>query len=284
MKKLITGIALWALAIAATPLCGQEQEAQLFVNKCPDKLFIGAILDAASLNQESYEMEQVTLNPVTVAYTSLPVRSHRLSPSYDNMMQDVRAALQANGETANGGRVTASVQTIDAYSSIPTGWGQSLALPKLLGIAADGKCEKSTVLVDLSRTYFSLSMDQPSPGELSPQLAGKEEGLIYVSEIEFGRKYTVIVESSLDAAELKAAIDEAIGQKEPSEKSKDILANSTVRILTPNGLHAVSSAADNPFASLVEALQQEATPEDFGVPVAFRAAGLKDNAVHVNKF
>lgn len=286
MKNKLIGIALLILAAISESSYAQEQEAQLFVNKCPEKLFIGAIMNSASLNEDTYQIEEVALNPITVAYTPALTGSHQLEPSYDNMTKAVRDALQSKQAATDEESFSFTVQDLKSYGQIAINWGQQLDLQKFLYIPNSLKPEKNAILIDISRIFFSITMDLPAPGTLSndPKLKGKENELIFVNNIKFGKKYTVVVESNLAADELKAAAKEAMEGNELSEKSKAILSNSTIRMLATSSHMLVEPNADNPFEAILKDLKKGATPEDFGVPVFFMASSLKDNASFVNKF
>lgn len=286
MKNKLIGIALLMLAAISESSYAQEQEAQHFVNKCPEKLFIGAIMNSASLNKDTYEIEEVALNPITVAYTPALTGSHQLEPSYDNMTKAVRDALQSKQAATDEERFSFTVQDLKSFGQISINWGQQLDLQKFLGIPNSLKPEKNAILIDISRIFFSITMDLPAPGTLSddPKLKGKENELIFVNHIRFGKKYTVVVESNLAADELKAAVKEAMEGNELSEKSKAILSNSTIRMMATSSHMLVEPNADNPFDAILKDLKKGATPEDFGVPVFFMASSLKDNASFVNKF
>lgn len=286
MKNKLIGIALLMLAAISESSYAQEQEAQHFVNKCPEKLFIGAIMNSASLNKDTYEIEEVALNPITVAYTPALTGSHQLEPSYDNMTKAVRDALQSKQAATDEESFSFTVQDLKSYGQIAINWGQQLDLQKFLGIPNSLKPEKNAILIDISRIFFSITMDLPAPGTLSddPKLKGKENELIFVNHIRFGKKYTVVVESNLAADELKAAVKEAMEGNKLSEKSKAILSNSTIRMLATSSHMLVEPNADNPFEAILKDLKKGATPEDFGVPVFFMASSLKDNASFVNNF
>ena len=68
------------------------------------------------------------------------------------------------------------------------------------------------------------------------------------------------------------------------DESMAVIANATVRCMTIGNDNMEKTDPDNPLKNLINYLNKKATPEDFGMPITFSAAYLKDNSVFVNKF
>ena len=58
------------LMIAKLAYSQEEQySADKFVAKCPNEIFIGAILEANSINQDTYKFLKISMNPINMGYT-----------------------------------------------------------------------------------------------------------------------------------------------------------------------------------------------------------------------
>ncbi|MDC7311217.1 hypothetical protein NXH68_18645 [Phocaeicola vulgatus ATCC 8482] len=77
------------LMIAKLAYSQEEQySADKFVAKCPNEIFIGAILEANSINQDTYKFLKISMNPINMGYT-IPIKSQTITPSYNNMMKAI---------------------------------------------------------------------------------------------------------------------------------------------------------------------------------------------------
>lgn len=84
------------LMIAKLAYSQEEQySADKFVAKCPNEIFIGAILEANSINQDTYKFLKISMNPINMGYT-IPIKSQTITPSYNNMMKAIHEALKTN--------------------------------------------------------------------------------------------------------------------------------------------------------------------------------------------
>lgn len=82
------------LMIAKLAYSQEEQySADKFVAKCPNEIFIGAILEANSINQDTYKFLKISMNPINMGYT-IPIKSQTITPSYNNMMKAIHEALK----------------------------------------------------------------------------------------------------------------------------------------------------------------------------------------------
>lgn len=264
---------------------GQEGQysADKFTAKCPNEIFIGAIMEANSINQDTYKFLNVSMNPITIGYT-IPIKSQIITPSYNNMIEVLHEALKTNDALKNNYSFSFVIKKIQSYGELAVNWGQIINLQKLLGIALDYKPQKNIVLVDINQSFFSITMDMPESLSTDPQVLQRLDELVFVNSIQFGRKVILVIESNIDYNELQETIHTLLNYKEVSQKGLAILANSNIRLMTIGNKDIKDIDPNNPFTSILDYFSQRVTPEDFGIPISFSVSNLRDNSVFVNYF
>ena len=283
MKKRMTQIASLLLALVAMQAYAQEPGYNQQVAKCPKGLFVGAIMEAQSLDTETYKMVEADINPVTVTY-SFGVPSETYKPSAEEMTAAVRRHLEADGNLLQNVKMKAALSELEDYGRLFFDWGQKVDLAAWSGLPEESKPAGNLVRLVLSRTAFTIGMDIPEALTDDPAVKERADELIYINELSFGRRVTVLLESRQETDEVIAAVQEVLAGGTVSEKAQAILANTTLRImpladgqclenLNPDGLlEGIAAYINRPF-----------TAEDFGQPIAFRAAWVKDNAAFVHE-
>lgn len=283
MKKRMTQIASLLLALVAMQAYAQEPGYSQQVAKCPKGLFVGAIMETQSLDTETYKMVEADMNPVTVTY-SFGVPSETYKPSAEEMTAAVRRHLEADGNLLQNVEMKAALSELEDYGRLFFDWGQKVDLAAWSGLPEESKPAGNLVRLVLSRTAFTIGMDIPEALTDDPAVKERADELIYINELSFGRRVTVLLESRQETDEVKAAVQEVLAGGTVSEKAQAILANTTLRImpladgqclenLNPDGLlEGIAAYINRPF-----------TAEDFGQPIAFRAAWVKDNAAFVHE-
>lgn len=265
---------------------GQEGKynADKFVAKCPNELFIGSIVELKSINQDTYKILDAAINPITIGYQGISIKSQELAPSYDNMMTALRNALKADDVLKSNYNFSFAIKEIKSYEELAINWGQQINPQTLLGVRPGHKPNKTMVLVDISQSFFSIDMDIPETLSTDPQVLQRPDELIYVNSLQFGRKVTILIESHTEYHKLKEMIDDLLKGKALDEKGNSILANSTVRVIAigKNDIEEVNP--NNPFTSVLNYFSRKVTPDDFGAPISFTASHIKDNSVFANQF
>ncbi len=280
--KIIYTIAF--LMIAKLAYSQEEQySADKFVAKCPNEIFIGAILEANSINQDTYKFLKISMNPINMGYT-IPIKSQTITPSYNNMMKAIHEALKTNDVLKSNYSFSFVIKKIKSYQELAVNWGQNINLQQLLGITPDYKPQKNIILIDINQSFFSIIMDMPESLSTDPQVLQQLDKLAFINSIQFGRKVILVIESNIDYDKLQEAIDNLLKSKEVSQKELAILANSNIRLMTIGNKGIKDINPDNPFTSILTYLSSTVTPDDFGGPISFSASNIKDNSVFVNYF
>lgn len=263
------------LLLAAFPALYGQPGPTTFIAKNPEKIYLGAVMDSASLNQDTYTLLDVSVKPVTVSFLELPVKPQTFAPSYETMLTSVRDVLK-NNEVKENYMFTATARILKSYDELHAVWGQKLNLPQWIGIPADYRTSKNILMVDITRTFFSLVMDQPDDGVLStdPKFTEQEAACVYVNTLQFGRKVTVLLESAADQSVLIALGNKLLAGDTLTQTEQVIVANATLRVCAV-GDELKDLDADNPFTSVLSYIQRKVTADDFGIPVSFTLAYAK---------
>lgn len=281
--KILYTIAFFAIARLA--YCQEEQySADKFAAKCPNEIFIGAILEANSINQDTYKFSNISMDPITIGYT-IPIKSQTIIPSYNNMVDALHEALKANKDILKSNySFSFVIKKIKSYGELAISWGQEVNLQELFSITPNYKPQKNIVLVDINQSFFSIIMDMPESLNTNPQISQQLDKLVLVNSIQFGRKVTLVMESNIDYDELKETINNLLNNKKASQKEQAILANSNIRLVSIGNKGIKDIDPNNPFTSLLDYFSQTVTPDAFGVPISFSASNLKNYSVFVNHF
>jgi hypothetical protein len=283
MKTSIVYIILLLATVQFAYSQEEQRSADKFVAKCPNEIFIGAILEANSINQDTYKIWDAPINPITVSYT-LPIKSQTITPGYSNMMNALHEALKTDDVLKSNYSFSFAIKEIKSYNELAVNWGQQINPEILLGVSPKYQTNKTILMVDITQSFFSIGMDLPESLSTDPKVLQQLDELIYINSIQFGRKITVAIESYSDYYELKESISNLLDHKPIDSKVQSMLANSTIRIMTVGGNNMEEMNPDTPFAYVLNYFSKEVTPDDFGTPISFSASHIKDNSVFVNKY
>lgn len=229
--------------------------------------------------------------------------SQKILPSYSNMMTYLREKAIGSGSIKQNQSFSYISKELHSYGELPIFFGQDINMTQLFGIPATQNKKKTLAIIAVSQGYFSVGMDFPIPYNNETQKTedpksflcsnsqelGDLNDLIYVNTIQFGRKVTILVESPYDYAEVNAAINDMMkytggDESKISDRSRVIIANSTIRTTILNDDAVEEMNPENPFVSLVNYLKKPVVADDFGKPISFTASYLKDNSSFENTY
>lgn len=283
-----TKIILFLLLILGVQYADAQIESSEFMVKNPEQTFVGAIMEASSINKDTHLFIDTPLNPVTVSY-SLPITAPAqiLSPSYDNMMNAVREKLEANHINKPNLSFSFAVNELQSPAEIASILGQNINPGFYFGITQ--KTKKTLACVYISQALFSIDMDLFEDVCSDKKVLARGDELIIIGSVIFGRQALVMVESDYEYDEVRMAINELLGEKqtfstEKISKSKVILANSTIRVMLPGNETIEITDLSNPLSDVVAYINRGFSADDFGKPIKFNAVLLKSRGMFVNKF
>lgn len=264
-----------------------EQIATRFGVKAPYDIFVGGILKANDINNGKHQFLNIRMNPITISY-SLLLKSEVIVPSYSNMIDAIQKKLQESNVLKPSYQFSFTIKQLDSFEQLSSAFGETIDISAYFGITNPSIFCKTALVLDISQSYFSLSMDIPEVLSDDPLVKDQINELLYVNSIEFGKRAILIVESNFSYQELKNALTEILSTSNNkntiSEKTKSLIANSTIRALILDPQEIQNITPDNPLEYLLKYMNAEVNSENFGVPIFFNAAWLKDNSVYVNKF
>lgn len=264
------------------------QTSARFAVKTPQEIFVGGIMKANNLNDAEHQFLKVRMNPITMIY-SFPVKSETIIPSYDNMVKTIEQRLVENDVLKPNYQFSFTIKQISSYLQLYPYFGEEIDLFSYFGITSRHLTSRTAAILDISQSFFSVNMDLPENLSDDPQVHEQMDELIYVNSIEFGRRTVLVVESNVGYQDLSVALNELLDNASDeagkvSEKSKSIIANSIIRGLILDPLAKENMTPDNPLKYLINYMNTKVTSGNFGVPIFFTAAWLKDNATFVNKY
>lgn len=280
MKRMIIA---WVLLFFAggQSLYAQQREAYVFTVKNPDRFYIGGLLETDDINKDEHAPLSVEQGPVTVSSSLASFGVQTFQPAYATMMDAVRKSLE--GITVQTDSYRYIRKELQSYDDIASEFGQKVDVYGYAG--TDTKTRHTLVMASFTTELFNLDMDFPEEDWTDTVSPYRREDLIYVLSVSFGRQVIVLVESDDEAATVMAALDEALNEEKAiSSKSKAVLADADIRIIWVGEEGMGIRHPSRPFADVTAYLKRPCTADDFGKPIRFRAAYLKDNSVFINKW
>lgn len=265
-----------------------QTTATQFMAKNPEQTFIGAIMEANSINKDNHQFIDTPLNPITVSYSLPGIHSMQISsPSYDNMTNAIREILKTNDITKPNLSFSFAVNELQSPGEIASILGQNIDPDFYFGIAE--KTKKTLACIYISQSLFSIDMDMPKDVCSDEKVLARGDELIVINSVWFGRQALVMVESDYDYQEIKMAINELLSgtqtlSTEKISKSKAILANSTIRIMLPGNETMEITNPANPLSDVIAYINRDFSTDDFGKPIKFSAMHLKSRSVFVNEY
>lgn len=265
-------------------------ESYSFVPKCPDEIFVGAILESKSLNADTYQFVNVPLNPIMISY-SMASKSQEIVPSAENMKKSVYKAVQEIGTLKQYSFSSYGIGEWESEETLAFKMGQTVDYSTYFARPSTLKKKQTAVIVNITLGYFQVFMDIPEKlcADAEALKAYNIDDLIYISSISYGRKATLTVESDYNYLDVRRAIEYMMNKAKGENTAIDnrlesIFMNSTIRIMVVGGKKIDDSDPNNPLKGLVEYLNKKVTSDDFGVPIEFSASHLKDNGAFFNQF
>ncbi len=264
-----------------------QQGFDKFTAKNPDKTFIGAIMQAESINEDTHRFIDVALNPITISF-SQPIKSQTITPSYSEMIKVVEGLFKDGKIAMQNVNFSHAIREIKAYNELNALFGQKINPTLLFDVPTDKASKQNLLVVSLEQKLLSIYMDLPD----TPVLQGKKpeydtDKLIYLNSVTFGRKAVALIESEQPLSKLKAAIDNVMQNYNNPEKIADtshaILSNSNIRVMIVGGNAQMNVQSGNALTELLTYFNQKITGSDFISPIIFTAAWAKDNSVFENK-
>lgn len=269
-------------------LSAQEpRNSSTYFGKNPEGLFLGAVLSKKSINTEKHEFKDIKTNQkITPISTSFKYEFPEIVPNKENMYKVISDELKAKGTpTGNAGIASYSFYSIRNLEDLYTNFGQKMDLGKWFGLDVNNKMPKSNILVEYEIPLFDMFIDPGGDGikNYLEELAKlKDDDLIYVISITWGRKALIFVQSDFDENSLKVALNRYIKDEALTEEQKIIIETAT---FSYNIFEDVPLELNNPdpIKTILKYLLEPITTDNYGSIIHFMANEM-DGGTYLNGF
>lgn len=283
---------LFFLSIVNLFFCGftcAQETSSVFASKNPSKLYLGAVLEKGNLNEDEHNVLHLIDDDITMSFDGASIRSITLRAGKDNMYRSFDEAFSKSSNPVFQNNISFSynLQEIKRYSAIENYLGQTLNLGEWFSILPEAKTPKTLFALDIKRTAFTVHLDLPSEGSFAtnPEEIAKYdlEDLIYVNSLSFGKRVLILVESNLEKNTINTTLKNVLEGKQISDHDEAVLANCTFRTVV-FGNEDIPAIPSSPFENILNYIEEELTTDNYGLPISFGAAQMKDNSVFENKY
>ena len=263
-----------------------QQGFDKFAAKKPGNTFIGALIEVDKINSDNHQFLDIPQKSISISF-NLPIKSREIIPSYNNMMDVVQNIIKNGNIPKQNVSFSHIIREIKSYDELSVFFGQKINPTLLFGVPENKEPKPNVVAMNLEQELFSIYMDiedLPVFNIDNPKI--EEDKLLYLNSVTFGRKAVVLIESNQSVGKIKEAINDVVQNYDALEKitevSHSVLANSLIRIMVTGNNTGLDTQADNALIDALLYFNREITADDFGSPITFTAAWLKDNSVFVN--
>ena len=109
--------------------------------------------------------------------------------------------------------------------------------------------------------------------------------LIYINTLSFGRKAVVIVESDLAGTLVKEALSAQLKGNKLADKERAVLANCNYHVaFLGGGRTDLDFNAGQPLQQLINYIDTTLDVDNYGDPIAYKAAYLKNHQIFYNSY
>lgn len=288
-NKMRTGlIAVLLYILTLGILSAQEpRNSSTYYGKNPEGLFLGAVLSKKSINTENHAFKDIKTNQkITPISTSFKYEFPAIVPNKENMYMVISDEFKSKGApTGNAGIASYSFYSIRNLEDLYANFGQKMDLGKWFGLDVNNKMPKSNILVEYQIPLFDIFIDPGGDGIInySEELAKlKDNDLIYVMSITWGRKALIFVQSDFDENSLKVALNRYIKDESLTEEQKIIIETAT---FSYNIFEDIPLELDNPnpIKTILKYLLEPITTDNYGSIIQFMANEI-DGSTYLNSF
>lgn len=265
-----------------------QERSSVFASKNPSGLYLGGVLKKANLNEDEHNVLHIIDDDVTMSFDGVSARSLTFKAGKDNMYRSLADAFPTSLGPIfqNNTSFSYNLKEIKQYSAIENYLGQTLNLREWFGIAPETKVPKTLFALEIKRTAFTVYLDLPPDGAFAtdPEEIAKYdlEDLVYVNALSFGRRVLMVVESNLDKNAVHTALKNVLEGKQISGHDEAVLANCTFRTVVFG--QEEMPVGPTPLEQVITYMEEDLNPDNYGLPISFGAARLKDNGVFENNY
>lgn len=288
-KLKITSLSLCiTLFVLFSEANAQQQQATVIAAKSPEMLYLGAVMEQKNINSNQHQVLDLIQDDIVITFNSLHAKSNVIKAQKEAMYKAIDAALSTTNRAAwQGKNFSFTLKELGSYQDIELFFGQTFDLNTWFSVVDQSSKPKTLLAINLERVAFSVDMDMPESGAFKTNAAllakYNPDNLIYANTLSFGRRAMVIVESNIDVSEVKSALSKILKREPSSDREKGVLANCTYRVLLL-GNNSVDLDSKRPVQQVIEYVETEISTSNYGSPISFGAAYLKNNQLFNNKY
>jgi len=262
-----------------------KSSATLF-SKNPEQLYLGAVLSKKSINTEKHEFKDIkTKEKISLLSTTFKYEFPEIVPTKENMYQVIADELKAKGAPTSSGIASYSFYPIRNLEDLYANFGQKMDLGKWFGLDINNKMPVSNILIAYEIPLFDLYLDIAETGMMNyrEELAKlKDDDLIYVMSITWGRKALIFVQSDFDENSLKVALNRYLNDEELTDEQKVILETATFSYNIFEDI-PLELENPNPIKTILNYLSGPITADNYGSIIHFMADEI-DGSTYNNNF
>lgn len=262
-----------------------KSSATLF-SKNPEQLYLGAVLSKKSINTEKHEFKDIkTKEKISLLSTTFKYEFPEIVPTKENMYQVIADELKAKGAPTSSGIASYSFYPIRNLEDLYANFGQKMDLGKWFGLDINNKMPVSNILIAYEIPLFDLYLDIAETGMMNyrEELAKlKDDDLVYVMSITWGRKALIFVQSDFDENSLKVALNRYLNDEGLTEEQKVILETATFSYNIFEDI-PLELENPNPIKTILNYLSGPITADNYGSIINFMADEI-DGSTYNNNF
>ena len=285
MRTVLLTTLLFILTFGIISAQETKSSATLF-SKNPEQLYLGAVLSKKSINTEKHEFKDIkTKEKISLLSTTFKYEFPEIVPTKENMYQVIADELKAKGAPTSSGIASYSFYPIRNLEDLYANFGQKMDLGKWFGLDINNKMPVSNILIAYEIPLFDLYLDIAETGMMNyrEELTKlKDDDLIYVMSITWGRKALIFVQSDFDENSLKVALNRYIKDEALTEEQKIIIETAT---FSYNIFEDVPLELNNPdpIKTILKYLLEPITTDNYGSIIHFMANEM-DGGTYLNGF
>lgn len=285
MRTVLLTTLLFILTFGIISAQETKSSATLF-SKNPEQLYLGAVLSKKSINTEKHEFKDInTKEKISLLSTTFKYEFPKIVPTKENMYQVITDELKAKGAPTSSGIASYSFYPIRNLEDLYANFGQKMDLGKWFGLDINNKMPVSNILIAYEIPLFDLYLDIAETGMMNyrEELAKlKDDDLIYVMSITWGRKALIFVQSDFDENSLKVALNRYLNDEELTDEQKVILETATFSYNIFEDI-PLELENPNPIKTILNYLSAPITADNYGAIIHFMADEI-DGSTYNNNF
>lgn len=267
----------------------QDQKSTVITAKSSDQMYLGAVLQESLINGKTHDVLDIIQDDIVISFGGIKLKSKIIRSEKAAFYNAIEEAQQiANTIPHDQSSFSFSIKDLKSYSDVAHYFGQRIDVSDWFSVSDPIGKPQTLLAVNMERVAFTVEMDLPAEGKfktnntLLDRLNSND--LIYVNTLSFGRRAIVLVESNLDASQVKNALSAILKGKELSNHDKGILANCTFRVALLGSQDVIAVDSSRVFEEVLEYIDAKKDFSSHALPISFGAAYLRNNQIFSNSY